>query len=37
MSGPSLKRTELDKLQQLAPYPMNAQFITGYLTFGFPL
>ena len=37
MSGSSPKMKELDKLQMLAPYPMNAQFVLGYLTFGVPL
>ena len=37
MSKPNLKMNQLDKLQQLAPFPMDPQFITGYLTFGVPL
>lgn len=30
------KVTELIKLKQLAPFPIDTSFITGYLAFGVP-
>ena len=36
MKQENRKLTELDKIKEIAPYPMHHQFITGYLAFAIP-
>ena len=37
MKDENQKTDELDKIKQLATYPVHHQFVVGYLTFGIPL